>query len=689
MKFSLNIADERKKLEILILGFVLLIIFKFFNPYAGTSFITIINDLLVFAFIWITYLYANELTKQKISSPLSLVLNAGILSAILFFITSLSSVLFDKFENIETESGIIYSLLTIVVSIFYVFSITYILSSFSELFFLRQKKSREAYFNTMLVVFSIAFFASTIAEIDNELNFIKKTFFVVAIVLISINSIRVSWIAFLSKKQKYFLLILSVVLSGLFGLNFALTFDISVVSQIIFNFSPGLQMFLTLTMLYGSIYFGIVFFTTLFHLPTAEAFDQKAEEVSSLIDFSKIMTQVFDLKELADNLTSTTNKICNADSAWLVTKNNESFELKSVSNIGYLEADKISTALFEEYSYDISELKVIDRKTIKVKIKSDVRTYNFRSLIIAPLSVHQKINGYLFAVKKQKYNFDEDEKRALGALADYTAVALENAKLFEESIEKERLESELNVAREVQYKIIPDETPECDELDVSALFVPAFEVGGDYYDFFKLGNKKLGFVIADVSGKGISAAFIMAEVKGIFESLAKLIESPKELLIETNSILNNSLEKKSFVTAVYGIIDVKKGLLNFARAGHMPVIFHSHNKIRQLQPNGIGLGLDNTDIFTENLDEMEIKLNNDDILILFTDGITESQNSAGEEFGIERFEEVIQKNVNENLDHLSNKIISEVSLFSKDKQQHDDITLVLFKWNNNKTSGDI
>ena len=118
-------------------------------------------------------------------------------------------------------------------------------------------------------------------------------------------------------------------------------------------------------------------------------------------------------------------------------------------------------------------------------------------------------------------------RTAINTFSDYASVAIENSLLLEQSIEKERLEKELDVAREIQKKILPAKNPEFENLSVTSVFIPAFEVGGDYYDFFEISKNKFGFIIADVSGKGITAAFIMAEVKGIFSSLSRMIESPK------------------------------------------------------------------------------------------------------------------------------------------------------------------
>ncbi|MFC2083771.1 SpoIIE family protein phosphatase [Bacteroidota bacterium] len=643
----------------------------------------IVNELLIFSALVLGVLYADEFTKQKKKTPISLLLNAGILNVIIFFITAVSSSLFNRISDFESIINFFYSITSSLIGFIFIGSITYIFSAFKELTLLRQKRDPRKFYNTMIIFISLAFWSNILTFIDKELDFVSLSFYVVAIILIAINSLRVSWIAFLVKKQKIYLLIISTILSVLFGLNFSLTFDNNFIRQILISFSPGLHLFLSLIMIYGTIYFGVIFFTTLFHLPTAEAFDRKAEEASSLMDLSKLITQVFDFKELADTITSLTTRVCNSDSAWLVIENESGLELNSVSNIGYIEADSLTKTLMEEGSISKDELSTFDKKRIKIKVKTDIRTFDFKALAVAPLKVHSETCGFLFTARKHNLSFDEDDRNTIEAYADYAAVALENAKLIKESIEKERLESELNVAREIQYKILPSEIPEYERLKISALFVPAFEVGGDYYDFFEIGNDSLGFVIADVSGKGISASFIMAEVKGIFETLSKLIVSPKKLLIKANEILINSLEKKNFVTAVYGIINRESGQVIFSRAGHVPIYLGRNGKVESLIPEGIGLGLDNTTIFTENIKEMEIQLNNDDILILFTDGITEAKNQYNEEFGDYRFKDILKTYSNSNVNEISNKIIKSVSVFSKDTPQHDDITLLLFKWVNN------
>jgi serine phosphatase RsbU (regulator of sigma subunit) len=546
------------------------------------------------------------------------------------------------------------------------------------LFFLRQKKDPGLYFNTMLVFFTLSYFSNILMLADPSLDYPYSAFYVVTIVLISLNSIRVAWIAFLTKKQKYYLLGLSIVLSVVYGLAFSLLFYSEIVKQMIYTFSPGLHTVFSLVMIYGSIYFGVIFFVTLFHLPTAEAFDRKAQEVTSMMDITKLITQVFDFKELADTITLMTTQACNSDSAWLVTNSKNGIELNSVHKIGYVDANNVSNRLLGSGDVSFERIEVIDHSSLFSDLK--FTDHHFHSVAVAPLTMHGKINGYLFTARAKGNTFDTEDRKSLQAFAYYAAVALENAMLIKESIEKERLEKELDVARDIQRKILPAEVPSSQNLAVSALFVPAFEVGGDYYDFFELDAENLGFVVADVSGKGISSAFIMAEVKGIFESLSKIVQKPDELLIKVNDVLKGNLEKKNFVTAVYGVINKRSGLLKMSRAGHTPSLLCTEGKVERLQPPGIGLGLDFNNNFVKSIKEMEIQLKNNDIVVCYSDGIPEAKNSAGEDFGYERFERIISENCGKTLDEISNLVMRELSLFSKDHSQHDDITLVLFKW---------
>lgn len=689
MNFSFSILNGKRKLENAIIFSVIVFLLKIVLPTPDNLFSFLFNEILIYGLLYFWYVYLIGVIRGKSEDPLSIIFNIGILGAKIFILFLIASLAFGSVVYASADNGLMLKVISALIGGVFIGSGLYIFSSFRVLFFLRQKKDPKFYFTAMIYFLSGVYISGFFKRMDFDLSFISNSFYVVAIVLISINSIRVAWIAFLSKKQKLYLIAASVLLSAIFGISFGLTLDESnLLNRILTDFSPGVQDLLNLLMLYGTIHFGVIFFTALFHLPTAEAFDRKAEEVSSLADFSKMITQVFDFNELADTVTATTKKVCNSDLSWLAIKGDDGFEVISVHNIGFAEANKVMTSILLENSYSIEEVRILNERSVKIRFGDSVRYLRFESVAVAPLKIHSTINGYLFAGNLKYYVFDDDDKKAIGAFADFAAVALENSLLFKESIEKERLEKELDVAREIQSKIIPENLPKISNLEISTAFVPAFEVGGDYFDFFEIGESKLAFVIADVSGKGISAAFIMAEVKGIFGSLAYLIDKPKEVLKNVNDILSKSLTKKDFVTAIYGILDAEKGILTFSRAGHSPLIVVSGDKGRQYSPKGLGLGVERTGRYASFLDQMEINLNNNDIVCLFTDGITEAQNENYYNYGIERFQNLLIKNSYLNMEQLANVILQDISLYSKDHSQHDDITLILFKWVNNKTNGE-
>jgi serine phosphatase RsbU (regulator of sigma subunit) len=529
-----------------------------------------------------------------------------------------------------------------------------------------------------MIIFILLTCAASFLSRYEELAFIKNTFLIISIILLAVNSIKISWIAFLVKKEKISLLVLSVIITALFIVNLVNSSSGNVHNQVLSGFSASLDQFLNLMMIYGVVYFSILFFTTLFHIPTAEAFDRKAQEVSSLQVFSRLITEVLDIDDLGDTVTDIALKICNADAAWIILQQNEDLKVKAQKNIGFVDAGILSNYIIARKKADgigSTDIYKIDKLFEHHKLNE-----KYFSIIAAPLKIGNETMGFLAAAKKGNFLFDEDDKQAVITFSDYANVAFENSRLLEESIVKERLEKELDVAREVQKKLLPEKSPVLEKLDISSVFIPAFEVGGDYYDFFDISDSKLGFVIADVSGKGISAAFIMAEIKGIFESLSHTGNRPREILIKANEILKRTLDRKTFISAAYGIFDLENNTLNISRAGHCPILLLRGGKIENLKPKGIGLGLVYGTQFEETLDELEFTLEENDIIVLFTDGITEAKNTEMEDFGTLVFEQILLENKEQSAERISEKVIREVTLFSKNNPQHDDITLVILKW---------
>jgi serine phosphatase RsbU (regulator of sigma subunit) len=641
----------------------------------------LINDLLSILLLTFLTLYLIKVFGQKKPHPSALVLNIGIICALIFlvilFAENILKVQIQSIGDRLVNQGMFENLINSFYGLMFLGISSYWFAALKELYFYKQYRRKNSYYITM-TVFIVLSSVSNLLFKGEEYEFIHNTFFIISIILISFNSIKISWIAFISKKEKISLLILSIIISALFILNLINNGKTDFNGTILMNYSPTIYQCFNLILIYGGIYFVVLFFTTLFHIPTAEAYDRKANEVSSLQYFSKLITRVLDIEELAETITDITTKVSSADAAWIVIKENGDRKILANRNIALVDADLINRFLLESgICENITETKICSLQ--KFGNKSQL-SEKFGSIAISPLRSYNEIKGYLFAARKNELIFYEEDKAAINTFSDYASVAMENSLLLEQSIEKERLEKELDVAREIQKKILPASDPKFKNLSVTSVFIPAFEVGGDYYDFFEISKNKFGFIIADVSGKGISAAFIMAEVKGIFSSLSRMIESPKDILIKANEILQNTLNKKSFVSALYGIIDFNDEVIRFARAGHCPALLIRDNSVETFKPSGIGLGLTNQDLFSNHLEEIKIDLKQNDTLVFYTDGITEAKNKEFEDFGERRFAEILIEYSNESVNKIANEVIKDVTLFSRNHSQYDDITLVILKW---------
>ena len=247
--------------------------------------------------------------------------------------------------------------------------------------------------------------------------------------------------------------------------------------------------------------------------------------------------------------------------------------------------------------------------------------------------------------------------------------------------ERERFLRELEIARSVQQKFLPQKSPDIKDIDVAGMCIPAMEVGGDYYDFIELDEERLGVVIGDVSGKGISAAFYMTMVKGIVKSLCSKSLSPGDTLKRMNRIFYENVPRNVFISLIYGIFDLRKREFSFARAGHTAVIIRKKGKEKPdfLFPPGIALGLERGDIFSSVIEEKILEISSGDVFVFYTDGVSETVNTRGEEFGEERLGEIISQISHKRADEIINLIKNKIKEFSIINAQRDDITLVVVK----------
>jgi sigma-B regulation protein RsbU (phosphoserine phosphatase) len=274
----------------------------------------------------------------------------------------------------------------------------------------------------------------------------------------------------------------------------------------------------------------------------------------------------------------------------------------------------------------------------------------------------------------------------LGELAQsFNSMTASIEDLLREQAEKKRLEEELRIAHEIQMSLLPQGPLRIPGLSVTAICVPAREVGGDYYDFFPLDDHRVGILIADVSGKGTSAALYMAELKGLMLSLSRIHTSPRDLLIMANRIIAEHLDARSFITMTYAVLDLQARMMTYARAGHTPLIYlpatGSNRALRVLAPDGLVLGLkiDNGEMFEHLLHEETIALHEGDLFVLFTDGITEAMDASDDCFGEARLGRLIEEHSHLPAEELRERVLREIAAFVGHAPQHDDMTMLLIR----------
>jgi len=299
--------------------------------------------------------------------------------------------------------------------------------------------------------------------------------------------------------------------------------------------------------------------------------------------------------------------------------------------------------------------------------------------IISPMKVKAQKKGImLIGPKLSKLDFTENDILFIEALGNTAIAALENERLINEEIEKKKIESELNIALEIQKNLLPKSPPNLKNFILEGITIPSRYVGGDYYDFIKINDEKYLIVIADVSGKGIPASLIMSNLQATLQILAVSDYNILEIVQKTNELLCKNTSFDKFVTAFIAIIDDKNKEIEYINAGHNAPIYISNSKIKKLDTGGLLLG------FLEDpppYQSEKIKLGNDDLIVMFTDGVNEARNKNKQEYSDERLESIIFENRDKQAWEIKDTIIEDLKNFTRDCEQYDDITLITIKVN--------
>ena len=308
-----------------------------------------------------------------------------------------------------------------------------------------------------------------------------------------------------------------------------------------------------------------------------------------------------------------------------------------------------------------------------------MRDGSCRKYLAVGISVPGRRLGVLAVADKESrdgrvLDFTPTDARLLSLFANQAAVAIETARLHREAIEKERIERELELAATIQKQILPRDLPAVAGLEIAAKNVPTRQVGGDYFDFFPLSGGRLAFVVSDVSGKGVPAALLVSTVHAAVHLQIDEAESVADLVSRIDRHLQRYAATRKFLTCFFGLLEPETGVLHYVSAGHNPALVrHASGDVQQLKATGVPIGM----FPNASWKEETISLAAGDLLCVYTDGVTEAQNGAEEEFGLERLSRILEKDGASPPDALCRTIFDEIDAFVADAPQYDDETLLL------------
>jgi len=407
------------------------------------------------------------------------------------------------------------------------------------------------------------------------------------------------------------------------------------------------------------------------------------EELTVLNDLAIAASSALELDQILEIIMQKSVKAVQAEqgSIMLVTPNQRSplqTLIRHKDFSGSLQSYKVGSfitgwVLKNKQPLLIEDLATDERFNVTENELKDVRT-----VLCVPVIFKGKIIGILTMTnKKTSEAFSASDMRLLSIIAAQSGQLIRNSQLQEESIEKKRLEHELQMAVQIQQSLLPEKVPDARNVDIASYFNPTDAVGGDYYDYIMFDDQNIGVVIADVSGHGPSAALVMTMLKGILHSITHKFVSADQTLMELNSIVNRIVPPEMFVTMMFLIFDLKEKILRFSNAGHNPLLYYNkkENNCSSLELSGCALNLTKDAKYLLK----EIPFNVGDIFLAYTDGVIEATNDKIEMFGIERLIKKLAEEKDNSVNEIISHIKEQIEIYSGNKPPEDDVVLITIK----------
>lgn len=409
---------------------------------------------------------------------------------------------------------------------------------------------------------------------------------------------------------------------------------------------------------------------------------QAIEYLSAILEATKLLNSTLDLSELLDIILQLSTTLCGADRGTVFLLDRKHNEIWSLKGLGLqkheirlpigkgiagwvaLHGDRVRTA---DASSDPRFDPAVDRDL----------GYHTQELLAIPIrNKDAEIIGVLELLNKQSGSFVVADEEALNHLSIYLSVALEKAQLHQEILAKQRIESDLELARNVQRGLLPENPPNLDGFEIGVAYVPSLMVGGDYYDFIRLKPDSLLTVVADVEGKGVAAALMMANLHASLRTLAAHVHSLEHVVKSVNEMIFSDSRPHKLLSMFAAVVDQRNRLLHYINAGHVPpAVIRFSDETVQLDEGGFLLGAFPDVTYTR----ARVQLFPGDIIVAYTDGITEAMNIQGEQYGLQRLLSLLRAQRALPAQHIVETVLAEVDRFSAQGLHEDDRVLLIFK----------
>jgi len=415
------------------------------------------------------------------------------------------------------------------------------------------------------------------------------------------------------------------------------------------------------------------------------------DKLRMLLDITKTISRSLDLDEVLNLVMDTLDSLIPYDAAGI-------YLVKCSAPLAEWDGKPDETCVFHTQAvrgYDIDDLQELHLKMgeglighvavtgkpyVSHDVRKDRRYINARSRtqseMVAPIISNEEVIGVFDLESDELDAYTNDDLEVLMLLASQVAIIIEKVMLHEQLIEKQRLEAQLEVAREVQLQLLPGRDPQIEGYDISAYNFPTEEVSGDYYDWVRIYDDQIGIVIADVSGKGVPAALLMAFLRASLRAATHIGYAPHISMSKVNYLLWESIERNQFVTAFYGILDATNRTLSYTNAGHSPpLVMKADGTARFEEKGGVPLGMFRDSRYYEYFETIEPG----EVFVLYTDGVNEAMNTAGEEYGRDRLVVAVRECRDQPAREMIDILHRDLMAWTEGQGAHDDVTFFIIK----------